>query len=130
MPDGTAGKPVHDGYAEPGGGAGRIRKRCGGARAYAFRVAVSPDRRGQNRFVSFVDQVAYRLTDQMVADRPDFQSVFGQQIVAALAIAILRQRLVHLEMISPTGQFQAVVSPAGRFFRQRFEGHIRPLSRE
>ena len=128
MPDGAAGKAVYDRYAESGGRAGRIRKfRCG-AGAHAFRVAVSPDVRRKNSLVTLVNEVAHGLANQVIADRPDFQAVFRKQIVPALAIAVVRQCLAYLEMISPTGQFEAVVSPLGSFLCERFEGHIGPLS--
>ena len=128
MPDGTAGKAVYDRYAKSGGGASRIRKfRCS-AGAHAFRGAVSPDVRRKNGFVALVNKVAHRLTDQVIADRPDFQAVFCKQIMPALAISVVRQCLAYLEMISPTGQFEAVVSPLGSFLGERFQGHVGPLS--
>ena len=90
MPDGAAGKAIHDRYAESGGGAGRIRKfRCS-AGAHAFRVAVSPDVRRKNGLVALVNEIAHRLTDQVIADCPDFQAVFRKQIMPSLAISVVR----------------------------------------
>ena len=127
MPDGTAGKAVYDRYAESGGRTSRIRKFLCGTGAYAFRGAVSPDVRRKNGFVALVNEVAHRLTDQMIADRPDFQAVFRKQIMPSLAIAVVRQCLAYLEMISPAGQLKAVVSPTRKLSRRAFPGAYRPI---
>jgi hypothetical protein len=62
------------------------------------------------------------LPDQMRADGKTFQTMFVQNIVAALDVTILRQRPIHLKMIPPAGQFEAIITPTGRFLGEYIQG--------
>ena len=69
-------------------------------------------RAGRMRLVPHVDRVvADRLADQVVGDGPAAQPVLAQQGVPPGEVAVLAQRPVHLEVVTPAGQLEAVVAP-------------------
>ena len=77
VPDRRAGEAVDDLDAQLLRGAGRVLHLLGGPLADLLGLAVAPDVVGQDQLVPLVDQVADRLADQVVRDRPDFQLVLA-----------------------------------------------------
>ena len=55
--------------------------------------------------------VAHRLAHEVVGDGPAAQVVLGEQRVPPGQVAILIQRPVDLEVVSPAGKLKAVVAP-------------------
>ena len=117
VPDGGAGEAVDLAHAELGGGAGGVHHALCGAVAHALRVAVAPHRGGHDALVPCVNRVADRLPDQVRADGAALEAVAVQDVVPRLHIIRLGQHPLHVEMITPTGQFQPIKAPAGRLRR-------------
>src|SRR5690606_30129085 len=112
VPDGRAGEPDDGLDAELGRGPRGVLHLLGGALPYAFGVAVAPDARGQDPLVPLVDRVvADGLPDEMVGDRPDLEVVLLQRLQLARDVGVVGQGLVHLEVVAPAGDLQAVVAP-------------------
>ena len=81
--------------------------------------------------MALVDRVVTDgLADQMVGDGPDIQVVLGQYLPTPVHIGLVRQRLVHLEMVAPTGELEPVVAPPGRQRAHLLERQIGPLAGE
>lgn len=128
MPDRGTGETVD--HLDPHclGRGGGLLHLLGGPPAHLLWFAVAPDLWGEDGLVPLVDQVADRLAHQVVADGPDLEAVLGQDIVAALAVAVLFKGLVHLEVVAPAGQFQAVVPPFAGHLGQLLQGQVGPLA--
>ena len=71
--------------------------------------------------MALVDRVADALTDQVAADGKALQVVLVQDIPAALDIAVLAESLVHLEVVAPAGQLQAVEAPRAGLLSQHLK---------
>lgn len=104
VPDAAAGEAVDDIHAKEFGGAGSVGDILAGALAHAFRLAIAPDARRQDRLMAGVDRVADALPDEMRADRPAAQPVLFEQVTLLAHIAVAFQRLIDLKMVAPTGQ--------------------------
>ena len=135
MPDGGAGKAVDDGggaflAAEAGGlrvheracGLAGLDHLFGGAFADAFRFAVAPDIGRQDALVPGINVVADRLADEVAGNRERGEAIAGEDVPAFLAVAFVGNGLVHIEMVAPTGEFEAVEAKALGFLAHRFEG--------
>ena len=131
VPDRAAGEAVHHFDAQVFGGDGGVAHLCGRALVDILGGAVTPDALGENGLVAQVNGGADALADQMVADRPNVEAVFGQQFAntGTVAHAVRAGRLFDIE-VAPAGQFQALVAPAGGLFRQNCELQVGPLAGE
>ena len=96
--------------------------------AHPFGVAVTPDVGGHDGLVALVNQVADGLPDQVVADGVDPQAVLGEQVEHALDVAVLVERPLHVEVVAPAGQFQAVEAHLFGEGREFGERQIGPLA--
>lgn len=130
MPDARACEAVDDFDAEIFRGARGEFEFGGGAFVDAFRVAVTPDVRREDALVALVNVVADRLADEVGGDGEKFQAVFRKNLVAAGAIVGVGRGFLHIAMVAPTGEFQAVVAEVFGFFRDVVEGEVGPLSSE
>ena len=128
-PDAAAGEAVDDVHAKELGGLARVDHLLGGTLAHALRIAVAPHVVGQNALVAGVDGIADALAHEVGADGPAVEAVLLQQIALLAHIAVALQRLVHLEMIAPTGQFQAVEAPFAGHLGQRLPAADPPIVR-
>jgi hypothetical protein len=61
--------------------------------------------------MALVDQIADGLADKVVADGITLKAVLAQDLPAALDVTVVRQRPLHVEVIPPAGELQAVVAP-------------------
>ena len=130
MPDARAGETVDDAHAQPLRGAGRVLQFLGCPGVHAGRIAVAPDVRRQDGFMSCVDRVEHGLAHQVRADRVDFQVVAFEQIAAAGAVAVVGQRLVDFEVIAPAGQLQPLIAKLAGLARDVLQRQIGPLAGE
>jgi len=131
VPDRAAGEAVNHVDAEQLGGAGRVLHFLGAALAHAFGIAVAPQARREDGLVPLVNQrVGDALANQVRADGEALQPVLLQDVPTALGVAVLRQRLVYLEVIAPAGKFQPVIAKAGGLLGHDFQGQIGPLAGE
>ena len=104
VPDRRAGEADHGRHAEGGRGPCRVRNLGGSPLTHPLGLSVAPDARGQDALVPFVDRVvADRLADEVRRDRPALQAVLFQQRVPSGQVAVLTQRPVDLEVVSPAG---------------------------
>ena len=90
----------------------------GGALADAFRIAVAPHFRGKDGLVPVVDVVADGLTDEVVGNGITGQPVVGEQLPFLLHVCLGGKRGIHVEVVAPAGEFEAVVA---HFIGQRGE---------
>ena len=81
---------------------------CGGALADAF-GSPSPQTSGQDGLVTFVDRVADRLADEVVGDGVGVEVVLRAGPKRRRR-SCRRERFLDVEMIAPTGEFDAVVA--------------------
>ena len=130
MPYRRSGESSHGLYPEPCSGAGGVLHLPGGTPADPFWVAIAPDMLWQNGLVALVDQVADRLADQMVGDGEALQASRFKQPVFVAAVGSGRQRRLHIEMVAPAGQFQALIAHLLRQRRQFGQRQIGPLAGE
>ena len=91
VPDRTADEAVHDREPQRPGRFAGADHLVGGPLPHLFRIAVAPHARRQDRFVPGVDPVADGLTDQVVADREQFQAVLFEQFPARGRVGVRAQ---------------------------------------
>ena len=77
-----------------------------------------------------VDRVEDRLPDEMGRDRLALQVVPLQHVANPPAIGRILHRLLHLEMVAPAGELDAVVAELLGFAGHLLEGQIGPLAGE
>src|SRR6266516_2821024 len=130
MPDRRAGEPVHLRDPKPSGGARRVLHPLRGALPHALRVAVAPDLGRQDRLVARVDRVADGLADEVGADREAVQVVALEHLLHRPDVALLGERSVDLEMVSPAGELEPVEAPFARLARELLERQVGPLAGE
>ncbi|MFT3787570.1 MAG: hypothetical protein QM770_15625 [Tepidisphaeraceae bacterium] len=139
VPDRRAGEAVHDGgeadlvragVAEQAGGLRGVDHLLRCAFADAFGIAIAPDVGRQDALVTLVDVVADRLPDEVRADRDAGQAVVLEQFPLLLAVRLVLEGGVDVEVVAPAGEFQAVVAEGLGFLGERFERQVGPLAGE
>ena len=83
---------------------------------------------GQDRLMAFVDNIANRLSYQVRADRMALQVVAIQQLALVSAVVRVGDRLVHLEVITPTSQLKPLIAKLTRLPRHVFQRQIGPVA--
>jgi hypothetical protein len=63
--------------------------------------------------------IAHTLANQVGADGETLQVILVENVPAALNVAIVLQGFVYLEVVAPTGKFQAVEPPFADLLSQR-----------
>jgi hypothetical protein len=119
VPDGGTSEAVDDWVNDSLVGAGieeltRGASGCfhlfGGALADAFGLTVAPDLGGEDSLVALVDGIADRLPDEVVGEGVASQAI-GLKLFPEIAyVAIFVKRTADLEMVTPAGEFDAVVA--------------------
>jgi hypothetical protein len=131
MPDAASCETRDHVNAKFGGGTGGVLDFLSGSLADTLRIAIAPYVRWQYALVSLVnDRITNRLPNQVSADRIAFEIVFCQEVVTAFDIAIVTEGLIHVEVITPAGEFETVITPRRGFLCYRFERQISPLTRK
>ena len=128
VPDGAAREAVHHVHAEALRRPGGLLHRLGRAPPHPFRVPVAPNALGEDAFVPRVDAVADGLAHEVARDGEDLKVVLLQGLPLGRAVGLVR--FVHLEVIAPAGQLEAVVSEFLGLLAEGLEGQVRPLSGE
>ena len=113
MPDGAAGEAIdlRDAHPcrRPGGVLDLLRRPL----PDALRIAVAPNIWGQHTLVPLVDEaIGHRLAHQVGTNGVAAQPMPLQDRLPLGDVRIALQRFVHLEVIAPASQLQAVVAPA------------------
>jgi hypothetical protein len=80
--------------------------------------------------VAGVDGVADALADKVVADGPAVEAMLFENRATAFAVVGLGHGTLDIEVITPTGQFEAFVAHIGCEGGHLFEGKIGPLACE
>ena len=83
---------------------------------------------GVAKFLYAASSTCYGLPDQVRRDRPALQVMLRQQVMTPLAVAIVGHGEADVEMVSPAGQFKAVVSKASRDGGHFLQGKVGPLA--
>ena len=130
LPDARA-READDGlHAQLGGHPRSVLHLLGGALAHTLRVAVAPDRIGQDVAMPLVDRiVAHRLALEVVRDRPDLEPVRLEEVELALHVRVVVPA-VGVEVITPARDLEAVVAPARGELDHLFEREVGPLAGE
>src|SRR3712207_7111435 len=82
----------------------------------------------QGGSVALIYWVADGLTDQVVADGEAFEAVTLKYLPLAPYVAVVFESLVHLEVVAPAGEFQAVVAHLLGEGCEFLQGEVRPLA--
>ena len=145
MPDGGTGETVHDGLAGALRLVGHVRltgveELAGGlsgqghlgasALADAFRIAVAPDVGGQDALVAFVDVVAGGLADEVGGDRPATEIVLREEFPDGFDVARLVDGADDIEVVAPTGEFDAFVAHGFDLRQEVGDFEVGPLAGE
>ena len=77
-----------------------------------------------------VDVVAHGLADEVVADREHLEAVLGEQVAAPLRVAVLLERALDVEVVTPARELEAVEAELLRLLGDGLEGQIGPLAGE
>jgi hypothetical protein len=84
----------------------------------AFGFAVAPDIGGQNCLVSFVNQIAYGLANEMIGNGVTRQAILREQRPFLFDVIRFGERAVHFKVVAPAGEFDAVVAHGFDFGRE------------
>ena len=74
--------------------------------------------------------LATGLADKVVADGPAVELMLGELVFFGLDVVLLVERLAHVEVVAPAGEFEAVVAPLADHFAEFLEGEVGPLAGE
>src|SRR3569833_3542478 len=83
------------------GGLGGRDQLLRGAFAHPIRLTVAPDVGRQNRLMPLVDEIAYRLADEVVGDRVTSEAMALQQVPALAHVGFGGARGLHVEVVAP-----------------------------
>jgi hypothetical protein len=110
VPDRRAGKARHRVDTETRGGPRRLLHLLGGAAADALRLSIPPDALRHGRPVPLVYRVADRLADEVVTYCVVFEIVALKYLALALYVTVVFEGIVHVEVVAPAGELQAIVA--------------------
>ncbi len=123
VPDARTGEAVDDAHSESLRRASGILHRLGCSMVDPFRIPVSPDLGRQYGAMPLINNVQHSLAHEVITDRKDLHVVLLQQFAFTLAVAVVGQRLVDFEMITPAAEFQSVeakfLAQACHFFQRK-----------
>jgi len=66
----------------------------------------------------FINHIANRLADIVIADGKTFQAVFFQNIAVLFEIGIVTKGALYIKVITPAGKLEAVVAEFRHFLAQ------------
>jgi hypothetical protein len=78
--------------------------------------------------VALVDSIAHGLADEVTADGTALEIRLLEQFPLGDAIAVVGERLIHFEMVTPAGQLQALIAEAAGLASQVLEREVGPLT--
>ena len=67
--------------------------------------------RGKDRLMTLVDPIADGLADQVIADRPNSESMTSQDFMPGVAVGVVAQCFLDVKMIAPASELEPVKSP-------------------
>ena len=128
MPDRRAGKPVDNLHAEI----------LGGLRAghhlpdtpFTDLLRLIGQRVGGKAVAAGVVRVEYELALQMHGDGPYVEAMRRQDGPLPGAVGRIGSGLLGVEVVTPTGQLESLVAPAGGLLGQRGQWEVGPLAGE
>ena len=142
MPDGGAGEPIYDGgevvvFAVSGfdiekgtGSASRSDHVPCGAFADTLGITIAPDGGRKDGLVALVDEIADGLADKVVGDGVAGESVVLEKRPFIVDVFFGRGGDLDVEMVTPAGEFDAIIA---HLFGERgefFEREVGPLAGE
>ena len=111
-------------------GPGGIDHLPGRALAHPFRVTVTPDHGRKNGLVTLIDIVTDRLTHQVIRNGITDHAMLLEKLPASLDVAVLIERFLDVEMITPAGEFDSVVAHVLYLGQEVGKRKIGPLAGE
>ena len=91
-------------------GTGGVCHVLGGALADTFRVSIASDAFGDDSNVAVVDFITNRLSNEVVGNGKAIELVCGEQGPFFVDGVIIGECGIDIEVISPTGEFDAIVA--------------------
>ncbi len=129
-PDRGADEAVHLGHAKGCGRTRSVFEPARGTAAHAFRIAVTPDLGRQDAPVPLIDRIADGLADEVRAEREAPETLAFEQLPAGPPVARVGDGGSHIEVVSPAGKLQPVVTPGCRSRCKLRQRKVRPLPGE
>jgi hypothetical protein len=102
----------------------------GGSLADSFGVAVAVDCGREDCGVAFVDGIANCLTDEVIGYREAREIVFLEKLPTSLHVAVFIEGFLDIEMVAPTGEFNAIVAHVFDFGEKFGKRKVGPLAGE
>ena len=102
----------------------------GSALADTLGITISPDHWGENGLVTLIDEIADRLTNQMIGDSKCGEAGISQNAPTLLTVVGRFGSLVDVKMVAPTGELQSVEAHLFGKRRKFRERKIGPLAGE
>jgi hypothetical protein len=145
VPDGRAGKTIHDGLAgtlrllrhisfagieELTSGLSGENHLSGGTLTDTFGITVTPDVCRKNALVALVDIIAGGLADEVRGDCPAAEVVLREEFPDGFDVARLVDRADDVEVITPTGKFDAFVTHSFHLREKFGDFEVGPLAGE
>ena len=128
MPDRRAGEAVDDLHTQLLGGSSGVLHFLD--RPGTFLLRVAPDLGRDPVVGALVEDVENELADEVVGNRPALQSIAAEQVVAFLAVILILEGFLDVEVIAPAGELDPVVAPFACLLADDLEGEVGPLARE
>ena len=80
--------------------------------------------------MAFIDLVADRLSNEVVGDRVAIKAIFLKEFPFIGNVRIIGEGGIDIEVITPAGEFHAVVAHFFDFWEEISEGEVGPLAGE
>ena len=77
-----------------------------------------------------VDAVLVLEPETLGDNREHLESMLRQHLETALGVPLVLGGAVHVQVIAPAGQLQAIIAPPGSLGRKLGDGNVRELSRK
>ena len=80
--------------------------------------------------MALIDEVAHGLADEVAGDGVTGQAVVREELPALLHVSLTGGGGVHIEVVAPAGEFEAIVAHFIGERREFFEREVGPLAGE
>ena len=130
MPDAAAGETIDHGDAEKLRRTSCFDELMGSASAHTLWFTITVDVIWQNLFVTFIDVVTHRLTDEMTAECMTLEPIPSELELEVRDVFLVSESLVDVEVVSPARKFHALITHLPGQFEKLVEFEVCPLTRK